>query len=167
MKNPGVVAMIAESDLMAPHLGFFYTLQVYDKSAESEELEILDHFQDQFLAHLRALSVPLPTSGFPQGWPRGLQSGMERPSSSPARPTTRRPAQPDLSLPEARGRQVSKAARREGVAPGPERLPSRHDDDKATTEGLCLVAANAGGCRVGVRSIARLACSPSEGCLQA
>lgn len=92
MKNPGVVAMIAESDLMAPRPGFFHTLQDYDKSAESEALEILDHFQDQFLAHLHALSVPLPTSGFPQGWPRGLKSRMARPSSSPARPTTWLPA---------------------------------------------------------------------------
>lgn len=130
--------MIAESDLTTPRPGFFHTLQDYDKSAQSEELEILDHFQDQLLAYLRALSLPLPTSGFPQGWPRGLQSAMARPSSSPTKPTTWRPAQPDFSLPEARGRQVSKAARREGVAPSPERLPSWRDDDRAT-EGLCLV----------------------------
>lgn len=117
---------------MAPCPGFFHSLQDDDKFAQSEQLEILDHFQDHFPAHLRALSLPLPTSSFPQGWARGLQSRMAKRSSSPDRPTPSRPAQPNVSLPEATGRQVSKEARLEGVALGSERLSPRHDDDRAT-----------------------------------
>lgn len=128
---------------MAPHPGFFHTVKDDDESVQSEELEIPDHFQDPSLAHLRALSLPPPTSGFPQGRPRGLRSSTTKPSPPPRHPAPSRPVRPALSLPKARGRQVSKAARREGVALGPERLPPRSDDDRAT-EWQCQRAANAG-----------------------
>lgn len=117
---------------MAPHPGFFHTVQDYNESAQSEELEIPDHFQDPSPAHLRAFSLPPPTSGFPQGRPRGLRSSTTKPSPHPRHPAPSQPVRPALPLPKAVGSQVSKAARREGVALGPERLPPRSDDDRAT-----------------------------------